>query len=246
MPDVLYNRRKPRRDDTLSLIAEQVLGGANTLQDIFAPPVKPPMAPPPVETSIETPLAETPIAPPEEPKVLQAKVKAKPSLDRKPVHVDPIPAGSAFVEGMMRRGWTVEEAAGVAGNAHVESRFNPGINEKQPIAGRGGYGFIQLTGPRRVAYEQYATDTGRKFDDPEAQMDWLNMERTGESAKYGINEKNAYQRALGGGGTPEDIAQRFGQYVERPKDLGATLATRRQAAAKYAYIDDITNRLIGG
>lgn len=170
---------------------------------------------------------------------LMSKQRAKPSVlpyGKKVGDLATYTSGKTFVEGMVSRGWTPEEAAGVAGNVHAESGFRPGIQEQKPIAGRGGYGLIQWTGPRRVAFERYARDTQRDPADPAAQMDWLHMERTGGSTKYGVDERASYKRAFAGGGTPEDIAERFGRFVERPADLSQSVATRRAMAARYARV----------
>jgi Phage tail lysozyme len=146
-----------------------------------------------------------------------------------------------FMQGMVQRGWSPQEAAAAAGNVQVESVFRPGIQELKPLAGRGGYGLIQWTGPRRRALERYAATTGRNIADPHVQMDWLAMERSGESTRYGgPDERASFQRAFARGGSPEDIAHRFGRFVERPANLGATAAKRRAAAARYARLYDWT------
>ena len=44
-------------------------------------------------------------------------------------------------------------AMGILANMKAESNFDAGIQEKHPIAGRGGYGLAQWTGPRRRALE---------------------------------------------------------------------------------------------
>ncbi len=143
-------------------------------------------------------------------------------------------APSAFVAGMVQRGWAPEEAAAVAGNVVAESGFRPGIQERAPTAGRGGYGLIQWTGPRRVGLERFATATGRSPADPEAQMDWLALERTGASTMYGgSDERAAFTKAFAGGGSAPELAQRFGQHVERPANLRATVGLRRAAAGLY-------------
>jgi hypothetical protein len=216
------------------------LGQPSALEQFFATQAEP-LEEPPEEPTKEPEVEyqpkskQEPFIPEEGPLQSTPFKPTKPVLQStaKPRGQAPI-APSAFVEGMVKRGWTPEEAAGTAGNVHAESGFNPGIQERKPIAGRGGYGLIQLTGPRRVAYEQYAADTKRDLADPEAQMDWLNMERTGQSIKYGIDERAAYKRAFGAGGAPDEIAERFGKYVERPANLEASLHTRRQMATRYA------------
>jgi hypothetical protein len=149
------------------------------------------------------------------------------------------------MEGMMRRGWTPEEAAGAAGNVHVESGFHPGI--KSSVPNESSFGFLQWNNQRLRGLQTMAEASGRDWQDPEVQMDWIQMERNGESVKFGgSDERHFYNKAFSGGGTPEEIAERFGQYVERPRRLADTVEIRKAAAAKYGYIDDITDRLVGG
>jgi hypothetical protein len=147
--------------------------------------------------------------------------------------VDTYSGGNAFVEGMMKRGWTLEEAAGTAGNAHVESGFRPEIKSSAP--GENSFGFLQWNKERLAGLKNMAKETGRDWWDPETQMDWIHMERTGKSVSYGGgDERSSYRKAFAGGGTPEEIAERFGRFVERPKDLSQSVDVRRRAAANYA------------
>ena len=66
-------------------------------------------------------------------------------------------------------------------NFQDESGLNPGINEAKPlVAGsRGGYGLYQLTGPRRVAFEQAAAADGAALDDPLYQARYFKRELLG-------------------------------------------------------------------
>jgi LysM repeat protein len=254
MADILFQRRKIAKGDTLSEIAEQVLGSAKAFQQILD--INKGLDPKKLQIGqeINVPTAvgsavEGPSMPGSDigPVRMEPKAKATRSLDRprQAPKVDPLTAGGAFVEGMMRRGWTIEEAAGAAGNAHVESGFRPGI--KSSVPNEQSFGFLQWNGKRLRGLKNMAAQTGRDWQDPEVQMDWINMERNGDSVKFGgDNESRMYQKAFAGGGSPEEIAERFGQYVERPLKLADTVDIRRAAAAKYAYIDDITERMIGG
>ena len=141
--------------------------------------------------------------------------------------------GEAFVRGMIKRGWTPEEAAGVAGNVHVESGFRSEIKSSAPT--EQSYGFLQWNKERLQGLKNMAASKGLDWRDPETQMDWIHMERTGESTKYGGgDERTAYKKALSGGGSPAQIAERFGRYVERPKDLSQSVEQRKAAAIEYA------------
>jgi hypothetical protein len=142
------------------------------------------------------------------------------------------PGAEAFVQGLVKRGWTPQEAAAAAGNAHVESGFKPGIKSSAP--NEKSYGFLQWNSERLQGLKNMAKDKGLNWQDPEAQLDWIHMERTGESTKYGgTDEKAMYKKALASGGSPADMAARFGKYVERPKDLSQSVQQRMSAANSY-------------
>lgn len=144
-----------------------------------------------------------------------------------------------FVQGMVRRGWAPNEAAGAAGNVHVESGFKPYIKSAAP--GEQSYGFLQWNGDRLRGLQNYAQQTNKDWTDPDTQMDWIHMERTGDSIKYGgTDERWAYRHAFKGGGSPADIAQRFGIYVERPQDINQSVDLRRRAATQYAGVGQST------
>lgn len=69
---------------------------------------------------------------------------------------------------------TKEQAAGIIGNlAHESTGLQAGIQEKNPIRGRGGLGWAQWTGVRREAFERYLEQNGLKATDPEANYQFL-------------------------------------------------------------------------
>jgi len=86
--------------------------------------------------------------------------------------------------GLVARGLPEHIAEGFVMNFQDESGMNPGINEANPVVpgSRGGFGLYQLTGPRRKAYEAYATERGIPLDDVDAQLDFLMMELQGPEA----------------------------------------------------------------
>lgn len=59
------------------------------------------------------------------------------------------------------------------------------INEAAPTVpgSRGGYGLYQLTGPRRVAYEQYAAQKGVDPSNVDAQLDFMMSELQGPESR---------------------------------------------------------------
>jgi Phage tail lysozyme/N-acetylmuramoyl-L-alanine amidase len=212
------------------------LGQPSALEQFFATQAEP-LEEPKKEPEVPRPEPkEEPFIPEEggplQSRPLEVKRPVLQSTVKPPRGQAPTGAG-AFVEGMVKRGWTPEEAAGAAGNVQVESGFRPDIKSKAP--GENSYGYLQWNKDRLRGLQNMAAATNRDWRDPEAQMDWINMERTGESVKYGgSNEKKAYAQALAQGGSPEEIAERFGRYVERPRDLSASLTQRQQYARQYA------------
>lgn len=90
-----------------------------------------------------------------------------------------------LVDGLTRRGLPPTAAQAFVMNFKDESGLNSGINEIEPLVpgSRGGFGLYQLTGPRRVAYEQFAQQRGVNLADPDAQMDFLMMELQGPESR---------------------------------------------------------------
>jgi hypothetical protein len=88
-------------------------------------------------------------------------------------------------EKLIARGLPPHIAEGFVMNFQDESGLDPGINERNPIVpgSRGGFGLYQLTGPRRVEYEAFASERGVDPSDVDAQLDFMMMELQGpESA----------------------------------------------------------------
>lgn len=95
------------------------------------------------------------------------------------------PEAETIQKGLIDRGLPKHVAEAFVMNFQDESGLNPGINEKNPIVpgSRGGYGLYQLTGPRRVAYEQFAAQRGVDPSNTDAQLDFLMMELQGPEKK---------------------------------------------------------------
>jgi len=88
---------------------------------------------------------------------------------------------------LLRRGFAPHIAEAFILNFQDESGLNPGINEVSPTVqgARGGYGLAQWTGPRRVAFEDYAASRGMPLDSVDAQIDFLVEELRGPEARAG-------------------------------------------------------------
>lgn len=92
--------------------------------------------------------------------------------------------GSTFTQkspGIMKRlmddfGLTREQAAGVMGNLGHESGGLNVMQERNPTAGRGGWGWAQWTGPRRRAFEAWAAANGLDPSSDEANYGFLRHE----------------------------------------------------------------------
>lgn len=67
------------------------------------------------------------------------------------------------------------QAAGIIGQLGYESAGLQAINERNPVVpgSRGGFGWAQWTGPRRVAFEQWARAKGMPVGSPEANYGFL-------------------------------------------------------------------------
>jgi len=179
----------------------------------------------PVETPRETPKEPEPLA------AMSMVPKKKSLLAKAPVALGAGYDPEKFVDGLTRRGFSPAEAAAVAGNVHVESSFYPGI--KSSVPGENSHGFMQWNGPRLRGLQNFASATGRDWRDPEAQLDWIALERDGGSERFGgTNERGSYERAFGKGGTPGELAVRVGRFVERPLDIGATAGMRARIAER--------------
>jgi hypothetical protein len=103
-------------------------------------------------------------------------------------------------------GITREQAAGIVGNLGQESGLQA-INEIKPVCGRGGFGWAQWTGPRRLAFEQWASSRNLQVTDPEANYGYLLHELNGP--------ERAALDALRQTTTVEEATQVFEERFER-------------------------------
>ena len=115
-----------------------------------------------------------------------------------------------IIAGLLARGVSLPVAQGIVANMKAESNLQPGINEISPVVpgSRGGFGLNQWTGPRRVAYEQFAAERGAPLDDLQTQLDFTMYELKGP-------EKAAYT-ALQGVQDPLEAARIYSERFLRP------------------------------
>lgn len=126
------------------------------------------------------------------------------------------PAAAIVARKLKEQGFTNAQVAGVLGNFHQESGFNPRVNEGGAVGGptgRGGYGLAQWTGGRQTALVNFAKQ--RKMDpgDPNLQADFLVYELQGPERRAADSLRKAQ--------SPEQAALVFRRDFERagiPKD----------------------------
>lgn len=134
---------------------------------------------------------------------------------------------------MVRRGLPQHVAEAFVLEMDEESGLRPGINEASPtVAGsRGGFGLYQLTGPRRVAYERFASANGKALDDPGAQLDFLveelkGPERDAASAIMSTRDRNEAGAAIAKfflRPREDHLARRVAKYANAQPDRRAEL-----------------------
>jgi hypothetical protein len=117
---------------------------------------------------------------------------------------------------LVARGMPEHVAEGFVMNFADESNLDPLINEENPTVkgSRGGFGLYQLTGPRRVAYEEFAERQGidptNPMEQEDAQLSFLYQEIQGEEKEAW----NTIQTANNAGTAAAYVAK----YFLRPAD----------------------------
>lgn len=126
------------------------------------------------------------------------------------------------------------QAAALVGNLVVETGNFRSLQERNPLVtgSRGGYGIAQWTGPRRVAFENWAEQNGLPVGSYEANYGFLKEElanrQAGTIESIGINTISR----LKGIETLDDASFLVQDYFLRPE---ITHQDRREAATKTIY-----------
>ena len=123
------------------------------------------------------------------------------------------------------------QAAGLVGNLAYETGGFKADAEGRPLAGRGGYGYAQWTGPRRRAFEAFAAQRGLAPSSHEANVAFLKHELSASHA--------GFARQLGQTGSVEEASRLTHRVYETPHDVltgtyasgGGRLNYARQALA---------------
>jgi hypothetical protein len=131
------------------------------------------------------------------------------------------------VSSLVQRGVPEHVAQGVAMNFQDESGLDTGIQEKAPLAGRGGFGLAQWTGPRRIALEDFARSQGKRIDDPELQLDYFMHENQNYEAPAWKTVMNAP--------TAQDAAVAFVKHWERPTSENVAKRTAKYTGEGAAH-----------
>jgi hypothetical protein len=138
----------------------------------------------------------------------------------------------------------VIHAAAVVGNLAGESGLDPDINEGRPMipGSRGGFGWEQATGPRRVAFENFVAERGWEFDD-HANYEFLIWELVDDPAIRGDGSENRALRRLMETTTLEAAVYTFEVAFERPAstaDVGKRIHFAQQALDAIGQIPAAT------
>jgi hypothetical protein len=161
------------------------------------------------------------------------------------------PKAFEIVKGLVDRGFTVEQAAGWAGNMFQESDLNHKI-----VAANGAFGLIQWLGDRKKAEWKFEglTDKTKSNTDLNKQLDFIKAETVGSitypDGRADVYEKGRWNKAVSAiakgmtsGGkkvsnTPEGWAVAIDEYSIRSG--GSALETRKAAARTIydAYIEN--------
>jgi hypothetical protein len=106
---------------------------------------------------------------------------------------------------------TPAQAAGMVGNLDHESGGFASLQEINPTVegSRGGYGYAQWTGPRRRAFESWATENGLDPTSYEANYGFLKHELT-------ATPEGAVIDKLRGTSSPDEAARVFSETFLRP------------------------------
>jgi hypothetical protein len=135
-------------------------------------------------------------------------------------------------------GVTREQAAGIVGNlGHESAGLQAGIQELKPRAGRGGLGWAQWTGVRRVAFEKYLVDNGLEATDPEANYGFLKQEllTTHKSALEAVRNTTDTEQAT------KVFEQTFEKAADDAKHYDARNRYAQQALEAYDTADPTEN-----
>ena len=120
------------------------------------------------------------------------------------------------------------QASAIVGNLAHETGDFKFMQEITPLVpgSRGGYGFAQWTGPRRVAFEAYAKEKGVPLDSYEANYGFLKEELSN-------TREGRVLDSLRGSESIEDATRIFSRGFLRPSKDHENLPSRTGRSSKY-------------
>lgn len=128
-------------------------------------------------------------------------------------------------------GLTPEQAAGVVGNLGAESGLRA-VQEARPIRGRGGFGWAQWTGPRRVAFERWCGECGLEQTSYAANYGYLKAELSGAIPSFDYRHTISQVKKTT---TVKAATETFEAHYEKAgvKRISARLACANRALALF-------------
>lgn len=133
--------------------------------------------------------------------------------------------------GLLKRGFSRQEAAVIMGNLRQESAYDP----QAELRGKGedSYGLMQWRAGRLQQLKNLAKKKGKDISDVDIQLDFIRKELTG-----GGYETNQFKKAMKEGDSIEEKTMAFAKYVERPhkshlKKGSASYINRTKAAKEF-------------
>lgn len=141
--------------------------------------------------------------------------------------VNPDMAAKIVMVFLKNKGLSTSQAAGIAGNMQIESRFNP-----KAVGDSGtSFGIVQWHGVNGDNLKAWCTKNGYKWDSLDGQLEFLWWELK--------NHQSKTLSALKTQTNPRDAAYLFAKMFERPAHIG----NNRADAAEKIY-DEYTKRII--
>jgi len=137
----------------------------------------------------------------------------------------------------MSQGYSKNEASAIVGNFMAESSLNTAAKGDLNMPGGASVGLAQWRGDRLENLKKFAAEKNMDINDPMTQAQFANFELQGSESRA----LKKLREASAAGASPEQLAEIFGKFYERPKrnEQGQIygLEHRTGAAAQLAAMD---------
>lgn len=145
----------------------------------------------------------------------------------------------------------VNDAIGMAANFLYESGGNPGAREgiipaviqpviPQKMTDPGGFGLLQLTGPRKKAFWDFVGKNPESALDPLQQLAYMKAESEGKIP--GMESEVGYYAKARGSKNPAEAAYRVAKFVERPLTADSWPARMEAADSIAKYVGSMEKK----